>query len=38
VEMTMSHVAARAELRTLLDALGLSRPETPAGRERAASS
>lgn len=26
VELTMSHVAARAELRSLLDALGLSRP------------
>ena len=38
VEMTMSHVAARAELRTLLDALGLSRPEAAAGQEGAASS
>ncbi|MHB1220055.1 MAG: division plane positioning ATPase MipZ [Alphaproteobacteria bacterium] len=38
VEMTMSHVAARAELRTLLDALGLGRPETPASQEGAASS
>ncbi|MCX7355724.1 MAG: AAA family ATPase [Alphaproteobacteria bacterium] len=38
VEMTMSHVAARAELRTLLDALGLSRPEATAGQEGPASS
>ncbi len=38
VEMTMSHVAARAELRTLLDALGLSRPEPATGQEGAASS